>query len=103
MHASLRRKVLGAVAVCLPVLVLALAPGEASAASQTLTPTFAGSGGKTEVLSALAVCDPCAPDSFFEDPTHFIKTWGLGAGATIKAQASWSNPSTIGLQYSPNN
>jgi PKD repeat protein len=103
MDGRLRAKGLRALALILPVLALAIAPGDASAASQTLTPTFAGSGSNTEILSALAVCDPCAPDAFFEDPTHFIKTWGLGAGATIKAQASWSNPSTIGLQYSAGN
>lgn len=97
---STRRWVLGALAVALPILALAIAPGRAAAASQTLEPTFAGSGGNTEILSALAVCDPCAPDAFFEDPTHFLKTWGLGASATIKAQASWSNPTKVALQYS---
>jgi PKD domain len=100
MYMYVRRRLLGVLAVGFPILALAMAPGAASAASQTLTPTFAGSGGNTEVLSALAVCDKCAPDAFFKDPTKFIKTWGLGAGATIKAQASWNNPSTVGLQYS---
>jgi PKD repeat protein len=94
------RRMLGALAVALPILALALAPGRAAAASQTLEPTFAGSGSNTEVLSALAVCDPCAPDAFFSDPTGVLKTWGLGASATIKAQAAWSNPTKVGVQYS---
>ena len=99
----MRRHALKAFAIVLPVLALALAPGGASAASQTLTPSFAGSGSNTEILSALAVCDPCAPDAFFNDPEHILKTWGLGGEATIKAQASWSNPSKVGLQYSAGN
>src|SRR5262249_28846169 len=89
---GMRKNALRALALALPILALAVAPGQASAASQTLTPSFAGSGSNTEILSALAVCDECAPDAFFEDPTEFIKTWGLGGEATIKAQASWSDP-----------
>lgn len=100
MHGYLGRRLLGALAVALPILALAGAPGAADAASQTLTPIFTGSGNNTEVLSALAVCDPCAPDLFFKDPEGILKTWGFGAGASIAAQASWSNPSTLGLQYS---
>jgi hypothetical protein len=102
MSSCIRKQLLTVLAVA-SILVLAMAPGSASAATQTLNPTFTGTGSNTEILSALAVCDPCAPDAFFTDPTHFIKTWGLGAAATIKAQASWSNPSTVGLQYSAGN
>ncbi|HEY2073464.1 MAG TPA: PKD domain-containing protein [Gaiellaceae bacterium] len=64
-----------------------------------MTPTFAGSGSNTDILSAIAVCDECAPDAFFTDPTGFINTWGLGASGTIQAQASWSNPSSVDVNY----
>jgi len=86
--------------IAVPVLVLAFGPGRAAAATQTVNPTFSGSGSNTDILSAIAVCDECAPDAFFNDPTGFLQTWGLGASGTIQAQASWSNPSSIDMNYS---
>jgi hypothetical protein len=89
-------------ALCL-LVALGLLPGAASAATQTVNPTFSGNGSPTSVLSALAVCDPCAPDAFFTDPTNFINTWGFGAQATVQAQASWTNPSAVVQQYTASN
>jgi hypothetical protein len=83
----------------LTILALAVGPGRASAANQTVTPTFSGSGANTDIVSAIAVCDECAPDAFFSDPTGFINTWGLGASGLIQAQASWTNPSSIDVGY----
>jgi hypothetical protein len=91
------RKVLAFVsAVGLVVVLAGLLPGRASAATQTVSPTFTGSGSQTSVLSALAVCDPCAPDALFSGP---FSSFGFGVGVTIQAQASWSNPSTIATSY----
>jgi hypothetical protein len=87
--------------IALPVVVLAFMPGRAGAATITVNPTFSGSGGNTSILSALAVCDECAPDAFFSDPNGFINTWGLGLAGEIQAQASWTNPSSIDLNYTP--
>ncbi len=92
----LRRALL---AVAVPIAVLAFMPGRAAAATMTVNPTFSGSGSNTSILSAIAVCDPCAPDAFFSDPTGFLQTWGIGASGLIQAQASWSNPSSIDLNY----
>ena len=64
-----------------------LDPGTASAANQSVNLTFSGSHSKTDVLSAIAVCDPCAPDAFFSDPTNFIQTWGFGASGQIHRYA----------------
>ena len=103
MYGAMRRKLPGAfLAVVLAIVTMAFVPA-ASAATQTVTPTFSGSGGNTDILSILAVCDPCAPDAFFSDPTGFINTWGFGADATVQAQASWSNPSTVDMQYTASN
>ena len=85
-------------AVVLPILVLALLPGKASAASIPSTPTFTGGGPSTTILSALAVCDSCAPDGLFSGG---LGTYGLGAGVQVQAQATWSNPSTLTTQYTP--
>lgn len=99
-----RKKLLYLVlAVGLTAFALAFVPGQAWAATQTVTPTFAGSGSNTDILSALAVCDECAPDAFFTDPTGFINTWGFGIEGTVQAQASWSNPGTIDMQYTAGN
>jgi hypothetical protein len=84
----------------LAVLGLGFA-GRASAATQTVNPTFTGSGSNTDILSAIAVCDECAPDSFFTDPNGILNTWGLGVSGLIQAQASWSNASSIDVQYDP--
>ena len=101
---SLRMQLLRVVLVIgVPVLALGFLPGRASAANQTVPLTFAGSGSNTDVLSVLGVCDECAPDAFFTDPTNFINTWGFGANATVQAQASWADPSSVALQYSPTN
>jgi hypothetical protein len=79
------------------VLVFAgLLPGNASAATQTVTPTFTGNGANTDIVSIIAVCDECAPDIFFTGP---FNTWGLGLQATLQAQASWNAPSTVDLSY----
>jgi hypothetical protein len=78
-------------------VVLALLPGRAAAATNTVNPTFSGSGSNTSILSAIAVCDPCAPDFFFTDPDGVLNTWGIGASGLIQAQASWSNPSSIDM------
>lgn len=87
--------------LAVPIVILAFLPGRAAAATQTVNPTFAGSGNNTDVLSAIAVCDECAPDAFFNDPNGILNTWGLGLAGTIQAQASWTNPSSIDLSYSP--
>ena len=86
--------------LAVPIVVLAFVPGRAVAATQTVSPTFTGSGSNTDVLSAIAVCDECAPDAFFNDPNGILNTWGLGLSGTIQAQASWTNPSAIDLNYS---
>ena len=93
----------GLLVVGLTILALAVAPGRASAANQTVSPTFSGSGSNTDVLSAIAVCDSCAPDSFFTDPTGVLNTWGVGVSGQLQAKASWSNPSTIDATYSSGN
>lgn len=85
------------------LLAAGLLPGRASAATQTTSPTFTGSGTQTSILSALAVCDPCAPDAFFSGSPPFNVSWGLGVGVQIDAQASWNNPSTIAMNYTPTN
>jgi hypothetical protein len=100
MSTNVRKALLtGLLTLGLAILGLAFA-GRASAATQTVTPTFTGSGSNTDILSAIAVCDECAPDAFFNDPTNFIQTWGFGVSGTVQAQASWSNPSTIDANYS---
>jgi len=79
------------------VLVFAgLLPGKASAATQTVSPTFTGNGPNTDIVSLIGVCDECAPDAFFSGP---FNTWGLGLQATLQAQASWNDPSTIDMSY----
>lgn len=85
------------------LFALAWSPGSAAAATQTLSPSFTGSGNDTSVLSALAVCDECAPDAFFTDPNGVLQTWGLGAEATLQAKASWANPATVALNYTAGN
>jgi hypothetical protein len=103
MHTRIRRKLPRAfLAAVLAVAALAL-PASASAATQTVNPTFSGSGNNTDIVSLLAVCDECAPDAFFSDPTGFINTWGFGLGATVQAKASWSNPSSIAMDYTQSN
>lgn len=96
MSRSIRR---GLLTVALVIAAFAAAPALASAAHQTMSPTFSGSGSNTDILSAIAVCDECAPDIFFTDPTGFINTWGFGVSGQIQAQASWTNPSTIDASY----
>jgi len=93
MHRSMR-KGLGrlALAIAVPLVALAFLPGVASAANQPVNLTFSGSHSKTDILSAIAVCDPCAPDAFFTDPDGVLNTWGFGASALIQAQASWNAP-----------
>jgi hypothetical protein len=100
-HRRPRRLVRLALLVVLPVLALALMPGRAAAATITVNPTFSGSGSNTDILSAIAVCDPCAPDALFNDPNGILKTFGLGLSGAIQAQASWTNPSSVDLNYSP--
>lgn len=85
------------------VAVFSFTAPTTQAASQTINLNFSGSGSTTSILSALAVCDECAPDAFFTDPTGFINTWGFGVGANITAQASWNNPAPVGLQYTAAN
>jgi PKD domain/Bacterial Ig-like domain (group 1) len=89
--------------LAVPIAVLAFLPGRAAAATMTVNPTFSGSGSNTSILSAIAVCDPCAPDFFFTDPTGVLQTWGIGASGLIQAQASWSNPSSIDMNYTAGN
>src|SRR5436305_8509377 len=89
----------GLLATALTIVAFAAAPTLASAAHQTMSPTFSGNGTNTDILSAIAVCDECAPDAFFTDPTGFINTWGFGVTGAIQAQASWTNPSTIDASY----
>ncbi|HEX5246406.1 MAG TPA: PKD domain-containing protein [Gaiellaceae bacterium] len=89
----------GLLAIALAIVAFAAAPTLASAAHQTMSPTFSGSGSNTDILSAIAVCDECAPDAFFTDPTGVLNTWGFGVSGQIQAQASWSNPSTIDASY----
>lgn len=84
----------------LAVLALGLVPGVASAATQSVTPTFSGSGNNTDIVSLIAVCDECAPDIFFSGP---FNTWGLGLQGTVQAQASWNNPSTVDMSYTAGN
>jgi hypothetical protein len=95
------RRALGALTALFAVLFLL--PGQAFAASQTVNLNFSGSGSATDVNSALAVCDPCAPDAFFTGPGPYNVSWGAGAQATVQAQASWSNPSSVALNYSQGN
>lgn len=80
-----------------------LLPGRAAAATQTASPTFTGSGTQTSILSALAVCDKCAPDLLFSGDPPFNVSWGFGVGVQIDAQASWNNPSTVAMNYTPTN
>jgi PKD domain len=95
--AGLFRRLGFAFLISAAVLVLAgLLPGSASAATQTVTPTFTGTGPNTDIVSVIAVCDECAPDLFFSGP---FNTWGFGLQATLQAQASLSNPSTIDMSY----
>ncbi|MGH3127136.1 MAG: PKD domain-containing protein [Gaiellaceae bacterium] len=88
--------------LCLAVFsILALAlPGSAAAATQSVSPTFTGDGANTDIVSLIAVCDECAPDIFFSGP---FNTWGLGLEATVQAQASWSNPSSVEMSYTQSN
>src|SRR5205085_1681027 len=99
------RKVLtrAALAVAVPVLALAILPGVASAASQSVNLTFSGSHSQTDILSAIAICDECAPDLFFTDPTGVLQTWGFGARGQIQAQASWDAPAPVNAQYTQSN
>jgi hypothetical protein len=92
-----------ALAVAVPVAALAFLPGAASAANQSVNLTFSGSHSQTDILSAIAVCDECAPDAFFNDPTNFIQTWGFGASGEIQAQASWDAPAPVNAQYTQSN
>ncbi len=96
MSRSIRR---GLLIVGLALLAFAAMPALASAAHQTMSPTFSGSGSNTDILSAIAVCDECAPDAFFTDPTGVLNTWGFGVSGQIQAQASWTNPTTIDASY----
>jgi hypothetical protein len=101
MHIRLRKTALRlCLAVGLPVLALGFVPGAAYAATQSVTPTFSGSGSNTDIVSLIAVCDECAPDVFFSGP---FNTWGLGLEATVQAQASWNNPSTVDMSYTASN
>jgi hypothetical protein len=104
MHRSIR-KGLGrlALAIAVPLVALAFLPGVASAANQPVNLTFSGSHSKTDILSAIAVCDPCAPDAFFTDPDGVLNTWGFGASALIQAQASWNAPAPVNAQYTQSN
>src|SRR6516225_8529262 len=87
MFKRVRKKLLFiALAIGIPIL---LVPSAASAATQTVSPAFTGSGSQTSVLSALAVCDTCAPDALFSGP---FNSWGFGVGVNVLAQASWNNP-----------
>ena len=100
MRAGLSRK-LGLALLTAVVLVLAgLLPAKASAATQSVTPTFTGSGVPTSIVSLIAVCDECAPDAFFSGP---FNTWGLGLQADLTAKASWNNPSNIDMSYTAAN
>jgi PKD domain len=85
--------------VAVAVLAVAVLPGVAAAASQPVNLTFSGSHSKTDILSAIAVCDECAPDLFFDDPTDFLQTWGFGASGQIQAQASWNASATVDATY----
>ncbi len=97
MGTAIRSRALRAVLTAgLAVLTLAFLPGSASAATQTVNPTFTGSGSATDIVSLIAVCDECAPDAFFSGP---FATWGLGLQATLQAQASWNNPSAVDMSY----
>lgn len=98
--ASLRRRLAVLSVVGLVVLLAGLLPGRAAAATQTTSPAFSGNGTQTSILSALAVCDPCAPDILFSGP---FNSFGFGVGVQIDAQASWSNPSTIAMNYTQSN
>lgn len=94
------RRALATALLVVGLTVLALAaPGLASAATKTVSPSFSGSGSNTDIVSAIAVCDECAPDAFFTDPTNFIQTWGFGISGLVQAQASWTNPSSIDVGY----
>jgi PKD domain len=100
MHAPMRKTfLLVCLVVCLPVLALVV-PGSAAAATQSVSPTFTGSGANTDIVSLIAVCDECAPDIFFSGP---FNTWGLGLEATAQAQASWNNPTTVEMSYTQSN
>jgi hypothetical protein len=99
MGKGIRGRVLRALMACgAGIVALGFLPGSASAATQSVTPTFSGSGNATSVVSVMAVCDECAPDAFFSGP---FNTWGLGLTSTLTAQASWSNPSTFDMSYTP--
>ena len=99
MHTALRKTLLlTCLAIC-SVLALAM-PGSAAAATQSVTPAFTGSGADTDIVSLIAVCDECAPDIFFSGP---FNTWGLGLEASVQAQASWNNPTTIDMSYTQSN
>src|SRR5713101_3902963 len=100
MSRSIRR---GLLTVALVIAAFAAAPALASAAHQTMSPTFSGSGSNTDILSAIAVCDECAPDAFFTDPTGFINTWGFGVSGQIQAQASWNAPAPVNAHYTQSN
>jgi PKD domain len=100
MHAPMRKTfLLVCLVVCLPVLALVV-PGSAAAATQSVSPTFTGSGANTDIVSLIAVCDECAPDIFFSGP---FNTWRLGLEATAQAQASWNNPTTVEMSYTQSN
>ncbi len=92
-----------ALAVTVSALAVAMLPSVASAATQSVNLTFTGSHSQTSILSAIAVCDPCAPDAFFTDPTDFINTWGFGASGEIDAQASWNAPAPVNASYTQSN
>jgi hypothetical protein len=95
-----KRLLLVAVAIGLPILFM---PSAASAATQTVSPTFTGSGGPASILSAFIVCDLCVPDAAGAARDPGFNTYGFGVSATVQAQASWSNPSTIATQYTAGN
>jgi hypothetical protein len=80
-----------------------VAPGVASAATQTVNLNFSGSGSATSIVSAIAVCDTCVPDIFYSGFDSFNNSGGAGVQATIQAQASWTNPAPVGLQYTQSN
>jgi hypothetical protein len=89
--------------VAILFVVAALSVQNTSAASQTANLSFSGTGSATTLLDGIAVCDECAPDDLFSDPSGILNTWGLGAGVHIGATASWNAPAGVGLQYSAGN
>jgi hypothetical protein len=100
----MKRKLLGAVS-CAALTIggfLGMA-SPAFAATSTVNLNFSGSGTAHDIISAMAVCDPCAPDIFFTGDPPFNNSWGAGGQAELTAQASWSDAAPVGLQYSQGN